>query len=159
MAEKYTAAEVAELGIQIEKNGYAFYRTLAERTTNDDARTIFQFLADEEKEHIGAFQKIHDAAQEYEPEELYPDEYFAYMHDLASDHVFAGAGTGAHQAEEINDDLKAVDVALRFENESITFFEGMKKMVIASDQHVIDTLIAEEKKHVEKLTLLKSTYK
>ena len=158
MADLFTAAEVAELGIQIEKNGCAFYRKLAEKTKNEDTQQIFQYLAEEEKRHIVAFQKIHDAVQEYEPEELYPDEYFAYMRDLASEHVFAQIGVGTARAEEIDDDLQAIELALRFENESISFFEAMKKLVIERDVAIIESLIVQERRHVEKLNLLKSTY-
>jgi rubrerythrin len=158
MSEKFTASEIAEMGVQIEKNGHAFYTELARTTNNDDTRQIFNFLADEEKNHIVAFQKIHDSVQVYESEELYPDEYFAYMKDLAADHVFTKFGSGLAKAQAINSDLQAIALALRFENESIKFFEEMKKMVSSEDQSIIDSLILQERRHVEKLNLLKSTY-
>ena len=159
MGNRYSTSEVVELGVQIEKNGYVFYTTLAKNTKNKDSSTIFQFLAGEEEKHIDAFKKILETVQTYEPQESYPDEYFSFLHDLASEYVFTQADKGKEIAQTINDDLKAIDMALTFEDESITFYEAMKKIIPHNEQSVIDALIVQEHKHIDKLKLLKSTYK
>jgi len=158
MSDKFTAAEIAELGIQIEKNGFEFYSDLAKKCAHESIQEVFRYLAGEEKAHIAIFQKIHDSAQEYTPEELYPDDYFAYMKDLASEHVFLQIGAGCEAAKKIESDIEAIDLALTFEKESIKFFEAMKQIVQDSDASIVDKLIVEENRHIEKLNLLKSTY-
>jgi rubrerythrin len=158
MSGEFTAAEIAELGIQIEKNGFEFYSKLAERATHESVKEVFSYLAGEEKSHIAAFQKIHDSSQAYDSVDQYPDDYFAYMKDLASEHVFAQAGAGLVSADKVGSEIEGIDIALKFEKESIKFFEAMKKIVKDSDSTVVDKLIEEEKRHIEKLNLLKSTY-
>jgi len=158
MSGEFTAAEIAELGIQIEKNGFEFYSKLADKTKEESLKEVFRYLASEEKSHIAAFQKIHDSSRSYDSAELYPDDYFAYMKDLASEHVFSQIGAGLEAADHIQSDIEGIDLALRFENESIKFFEAMKKIVKETEASIVDKLIAEENRHIEKLNLLKSTY-
>ena len=158
MEQKYSVSEVIELGVQIEKNGYVFYTTLAENTKNKDCGHIFHFLAGEEEKHIDTFMKILETVQTYEPQESYPDEYFAHMHNLANEHVFTQVDKGKEIAQTIKDDLPAIDMALTFENDSIFFFDTMKKCIPHTEHPIIDELIEQEKKHIEKLSLLKSTY-
>lgn len=158
MSGKFTAAEIAELGVQIEENGFEFYTDCAARATDEKLQELFLFLAGEEKSHIQAFKNIHDAVREYQPQESYPDEYFAYMKDLAGEHVFAYSDAGQKAARAIKSDREAIELALTFEKESIAYFEEMKKSLSCDETKVIDALIAEEKKHLEKLTLIQSTY-
>ena len=158
MTHKYSTSEVVELGVQIEKNGFAYYSTLAQRTQNKDVRDIYNFLAGEEKKHIATFNGILETIQDYEPPELYTDDYFAYLHNLAGEYVFTQADKGEEIAKTIKDDLKAIDMALKFEDESVTFYEAMKKLVPSLDRSIIEELIQQEKKHIEKLNVLKSTY-
>jgi rubrerythrin len=158
MSGEFTAAEIAELGVQIEENGFEFYTGCAERATDVKIKEVFVFLAGEEKRHIAAFKKIHDSALTYQPEELYPDEYFAYMKELAAEHVFSLSGAGQKAALSVTIDRAAIDLALTFEKESIAYFEEMKKSLASDESGLVERLIEQEKIHIEKLTLLKSTY-
>jgi len=158
MGSSFNASEIVELGVQIEKNGYQFYLLLAENATNSDLKEIFEFLAGQEEKHIAAFQTILSTIQTYAPEGEYPEEYFAYMNELASEHVFTKPGSGAEIAKGITADLDALNMALTFEQNSIDFFEAMKKVVSEKEHSIIDQLIAQEKQHIEKLELFKSTY-
>ena len=157
MADKYAATEIVELGVQIEKNGYQFYTILTKSAANDQAAEIFRFLAGEEEKHIATFREILNTVKRYEPQELYPDEYFAYLHELASEHVFTQVDKGAEIAKTITDDNEAIEVALKFENDSIRFFEAMKKVVLKDEHKLINQLIKQEKEHIEKLNLIKSS--
>ena len=156
MAHKYAATEIVELGVQIERNGLQFYTILAENAANSDVAEIFRFLGEEEEKHIGIFQKILGTVQSYEPQASYPEEYFSYLHEIASEHVFTQVDKGAEVARTITGDVQAIDVALKFEDDSIRFFDAMKKIVPSDQNSLIDQLIEQEKKHVEKLQLLKS---
>lgn len=155
MANVFAGSEIVEMGIQIEKNGKDFYDTLVEQSKNEKAKSIFKHLAGEEEKHIAAFQKMLDAIHKYEPPESYPGEYFTYMNALASEHVFTKENKGKEIAKNTKNDKEAIELGIKFEKDSIIFYEGMKKVVPEHQTRVIDGLIAQEKDHLLKLFELK----
>ena len=60
--EKGTEDElkVYETGMQIEKEGYDFYKRNAEETSNEEVRQLFEFLAKEEDTHYKFLQDQHN---------------------------------------------------------------------------------------------------
>jgi len=152
MGNIFAGSEIAELGIQIEKNGRDFYNTLLKQSKNQKAKEMFKYLADEEEKHIAVFQEILDKVHKYEPPESYPGEYFAYMSALASEYVFTQKDKGGEIAKNITSDKEAVDVGIGFEKDSILFFEGMKKVVHEHDHKIVDELIMQEQSHLRELS-------
>jgi rubrerythrin len=156
MGNIFSASEVVELGIQIEKNGRDFYNTLVRQSQSEKAQDVFKFLAGEEERHILVFQGILEKVQKYEPAGLGADEYYAYMNALASEHIFTQKDKGEEAARAIKTDTEAIEKGIRFEEDSIVFYEGMKKTVPEYDQKVIDELIRQEQIHLKRLIDLKS---
>ncbi len=156
MEERYSACELVEIGIQVEKNGREFYLELAKKDFKAEAVKAFKFLAEEEEKHIKVFDRIFSSACEYEPEGAYPDDYFAYMNALARQYIFTqGKGRGKEAASAVKDFADAVDLGIGFEKDSIIFYEGMKKIIAGKDHKIIDKVITEEQKHLARLFELK----
>jgi len=155
MGNLFAGSEIVELGVQIEKNGRDFYSALFEQSRSSKAKEVFKFLAGEEEKHITAFQKILEKVVLYEPAESYPGEYFAYMNDLAADYVFTRKDKGKEIAKNIKSDKEAVDVGIKFEKDSIIFYDGMKKVVLENEHKIINELLEQEKTHLVKLSELK----
>lgn len=155
MANLFTGSEVVEIGIQIEKNGRDFYRTLANQSKNEKAVEIYRYLSIEEEKHIAVFEKILDGLEKYTQQESYPGEYIAYMNVLAGEYVFTQSNKGAEIAERVKSDKEAVDLGIGFEKDSIIFYEGMKKFVPIKTQEVLSALIEQEQGHLRKLSDLK----
>ena len=151
----FSSCEVVELGIQIEKNGRDFYSALAGSTRNARAAEIFKYLAGEEEKHIAVFREIFNTSCKYEPEGAYPEDYFSYMNTLASEHVFTQKDKGKELAQNIESDIKAVELSIKFEEESVAFYENMKKVIPAREEGTIDRLIKEEESHIKKLSDVK----
>ena len=157
MGNIFSGSEVVEVGIQIEKNGKDFYDTLAVQSKDQKAVGIFKHLAGEEEKHIADFERILNSVVKYEPQEAFPGEYFAYMNDLAGEHVFTQKDKGIEIAKTIKSDKEAVESGIKFEKDSIVFYEGMKKVVPENGLKVIDTLIAQEQQHLKVLSELKGS--
>lgn len=155
MGNIFAGNEIVELGIQIEKNGRDFYNALAKKSKILQACDTFKYLAGEEEKHIAVFKEILDKTQQYEPQGLDADEYYAYMNALASEYVFTKANTGVEIAREIKSDREAIDLGIRFEKDSIIFYEGIKKTVPEYDLKIVEELIVEEESHLKKLIDLK----
>jgi len=156
MGNIFAGSEVVEIGIQIEINGRDFYNTLLKQTKNPKAAEIFKFLSQEEERHIKAFQGILEKVRKYEPQGLDSDEYYAYMNALASEHVFTKKDQGVKIAQLIKTDKEAIQKAIGFEEDSIVYYEGVRKVVPDFDQKVVDELIAQEQNHLRQLIELKA---
>ncbi|MGB2600667.1 MAG: ferritin family protein [Candidatus Omnitrophota bacterium] len=155
MGNVFAGSEIVEIGIQIEKNGKEFYNEVAARSKDPKAKKIFEYLAGEEEKHITAFQNILASVHEYKPVDAYPGEYFAYMNALASEHVFTQEHTGKDVAQSTESDMEAIELAIKFEKDSIIFYEGMKKVVLEREHKVLQDLIDQEQEHLRKLTEFK----
>lgn len=155
MGNLFSGSEIAEVGVQIEKNGKDFYDELTKKSKNQKAKKIFNYLSGEEEKHIKVFKKILDAVQKYEPSELYPSEYFAYMNTLASEHIFTQENKGAEIAKKTKGDKEAIELGIGFEKDSIVFYEGMKKVIPESGHKLVENLIAQEQDHLTQLCDLK----
>lgn len=155
MGNIFAASEIVELGIQIEKNGAAFYNALTSQTKDTKAQDVFKYLAGEEKKHIAVFQGILDKLDKYEPPAVYADEYLAYMNVLASEYIFTQKDQGEIEAKKIKTDIEAAETGIRFEKESILFYEGMKKVVPEYGHKILDELILQEHNHLKTLVDLK----
>jgi len=155
MANIFSAAEVVEMGIEIEKNGRDFYSGVARSSKTADAKEAFLFLGKEEEKHIKRFEEMLSQVKKYEPQQAYPGEYFAYIRTLSGEHVFTKRNKGTDIAKNVKGDSGAVDLGIGFEKDSILFYEEMKKFVLEGEQKVIDKLLEEEKGHLRTLMELK----
>lgn len=155
MGNIFAASEIVELGIQIEKNGRDFYNVLCRQAKHPFAAELFKFLSQEEEKHIQVFRGILEKTEKYEPPQIYADEYVAYMNALAGEYVFTRKNKGEGIAKGIKTDKEAVELGIGFENDSIIFYEGMKKAVPEYSLVVVDELIRQEQGHLRQLTDLK----
>lgn len=155
MGNLFSAGEVVEIGIQIEKNGKDFYDGVTRLSKNPKAREIFTFLAAEEEKHIKTFENLLSQVKRYEPSEAYPGEYFSYLKALSEGYVFTKVNKGAEIAKKIKDEGEAIASGIGFEKDSILFYHEMKRFVLGGEQKVMDKLIEEEQEHLRKLTEIK----
>ena len=155
MGNIFAGSEVVELGIQIENNGRDFYNTLVKQSKNQKAQEVFKFLASEEEKHIKVFQGILDKTQKFEPLGLDADKYLDYMKALALEHIFTQKDQGEQIAQNTKSDKQAIDIAIRFEEDSIVFYAGMKKIVPAYNEKIIESLITQEENHLRQLLDMK----
>ncbi|MBE0477678.1 ferritin family protein [Candidatus Aerophobetes bacterium] len=156
MANIFSASEVVQLGIQIEKNGKDFYSRVSTISKSDTAKKIFQYLADEEEKHIKVWEDIlSEVGEKYEPPEVYSDEYFSYLRALSEEYVFTKEKKGEELAKEVKDEMEAIEIGIDAEKDAILFYSEMKKLVLKGAHETIDKLIHEEQKHLSQLSQLK----
>ena len=155
MPKKFSACELVDIAIQIEKNGRDFYSALAGKSKDPSVVEIFKYLSNDENQHIADFKKMFNSVCNYEPEGAYPEEYFAYMNTLAGQYVFTEEGKGKKMAEETKSMDEGINMAMALEKDSVLFYEEMKKNVPEKSIGFVDKIIGEEKKHITKLYELK----
>ena len=153
-----SAASIFEIGIQIERNGKAFYQTIAGQLDEPEIKAFFQQLAEWEEKHITLFQRLQAELPEQAQEHLFdPDsEMAAYLKAAADTHVFVAIpDISALIATRCQSALEAVELALTFEKDSVVYYVTMKKVVAEhAGRDKIDLLINEELHHVAILNLI-----
>ncbi|MFQ5826008.1 MAG: ferritin family protein [Dehalococcoidia bacterium] len=156
MAIFFSGRELAEIAVDIERNGAAFYDTLARTTRNDRVRAAYDYLAGEERKHIRLFQSILDSLGEGIHGETYSGEHALYIRSLADSRVFTDAEVAMEVAERAQSDAEALHLALGFEKDSLLLYWEMRELVREVDRGVVDRLMEEERSHIRQLTELKA---
>jgi rubrerythrin len=143
----YSGQEIIEIAVRIEENGNAFYNAAAEiLSTDTDTKGLFLDLAEKEILHIAIFQKL---AEKFDPEDfdISPDDASAYINHLAEQHVFGKPDSGKELAKTITSPRQALEIALKFENDSVSFYTELEKKVRSDSKRLIRQVIEEEMEH------------
>ena len=147
----YSGLEIIEIAIRIEENGYAFYETAAKMITEtNDHKALFLDLAEKEMIHIAIFQKL---ASKFESEEFEfnLEDESDYVNHLADTHIFGKKDAGLDLARKIKTPKEALEIALKFENESVSFYTELLKRTHTEARGLIQQIIDEEKEHAAEI--------
>ncbi len=155
MSVFFKASELVEFAIQIEKNGEAFYLAVSKKTESQEIKETFIYLAQEEVMHRKTYEELLKTVENYQPKEIYPEEYFLYLKAYADQHIFVKNNEIEEKASKVKSNVEAIDIALGFEKDSILFYLEMRNFVSDSEKPIIDKIIEEERKHYVKLTEVK----
>ncbi len=157
MGVLFSGRELIDIAIGIERNGAAFYHSLAKSTGNEIAKGAYQYLAGEELKHIQVFQSMLGSVADYRPPDTYTEEYDLYLRALIDSRVFTDDQTAYEMAQRVNSDAEAIQIALGAEKDSILFYSEVRDLVRRSDRELIDKIIEEERSHLRQLSELKGS--
>jgi len=154
----FNADEIFRIGMEIELNGMAFYRAAAESCIDKEAKSIMEFLGNEEAKHHQIFSAMRGKLPEgakgqtvFDPD----DEMALYVKALADSRVFTNESEAAKLAKSCKTPVEVLRAALQFEKDTILLFESMKKATKPEwGQSKIDGLIEEEKGHIRKIAAI-----
>ncbi|OPZ67399.1 MAG: putative trifunctional 2-polyprenylphenol hydroxylase/glutamate synthase subunit beta/ferritin domain-containing protein [bacterium ADurb.Bin478] len=121
-------AQAVALAVNLEINGRAFYLQAAEKAVHPTGKALFLKLAEEEKVHLAAFQAMLKREFDGWPESDQLCETRAKPVPPLFDEKAAASFRRATA-----DEMSALRIALKQENEAITFFE--KAIALAEDDH------------------------
>ena len=157
MSIVFAGSELIEIALNMERNGVVFYQALADKTQNKDAKTIYDYLANEEKKHLNTFQGMLNAVGQYRPPQDYAEEYMLYLKSLVDNSVFSNISETQQKAEKISSEIEAIDTGIQAEKDSILFYTEMQNFVRQPDQKIVLNIIDEEKAHLRLFSQLKQT--
>jgi rubrerythrin len=152
-----TADETIEIAMRLEESGETFYTAAAENATDGDVKALFEELAVQEQYHRRAFQQMGRDVVELalSPEQW--DQFQAYTGALLQQHFFARPENALNMAAEAQGRREALQSALGFEKETLLFFHELREAVRGPGRQVVERIIAEEKRHVQRLSALLAT--
>ncbi len=151
-----TGKELLDTAVNIEKAGAAFYETMVGCARSPKAQTAFKYLADQEKSHIEAYQKMLGSLTDSPPPESYTEEYDRYLKSLADSGVFSSEKEACSLAEKAASDAEGIDLGIRAEKDSILFYTELQNLVRRADAKVVSSIIDEERSHLKRLSELKA---
>lgn len=155
MTITFSARELLNIAVGIERRGIAFYDTMVKSTENAVARDIFRYLADMERMHIHIFQGMLGEADKYQIPETYTGEYTAYLQALVDSAIFTDDTITSEMATRASSDIEAMELAIGAEKDSILFYYEMREILPQPVQPMVTKIIAEEKAHLRELSELK----
>lgn len=155
MSISFSGSELINIAINIERRGIVFYDIMSKSTQDATARDTFQYLTDMERQHIQIFQDMLGEADEYQPSETYGGEHAAYLQALADSAVFTDDAITSEMATGADSDIKAIELAIGAEKDSILFYYEMRDLIAARAATMVNKIIAEEKSHLRQLSELK----
>jgi rubrerythrin len=147
----YSGLEIIEIALRIEENGHEFYIAAADMINDSpDIKGLFFDLAEKEINHIAIFQKLED---KFEPEsfEFDKEESSDYIGHLADTHIFVRKDAGAEMAKTVKTPQQGLEIAYKFENDSVIFYEELLKKTSGESKKLIFKIIEEEKEHAAEI--------
>ena len=155
MSISFSGSELINIAIGIERRGIAFYDIMTRSTKSNVARDVFQYLADMERQHIQIFQGMLSEADKYQFPETPAGEYATYLQALVDSAVFTDDLVTSEMATQADTDIRALELAIGAEKDSILFYYAMKDIIPQRAQPTVNKIITEEKSHLRQLSELK----
>jgi rubrerythrin len=152
MSISFNANEIFQIGVEIEKNGKAFYQAAAKSAKTAEAKKLFEELSRWESGHIAIFETLKNklAASAREETAFDPDnEALLYLKAAADTHVFGQNANAEALAAECKTALATLKMALNFEKDSVVVYANMRNLVPEKlGKPDIDKLLNEELQHI-----------
>lgn len=156
MGISFSADEVFEMAMDIEKNGEAYYRKALTLAKSADVKAVLTDLMEQEKHHYATFKGLRDKLP---PRASLPtvadpeSEEYLYLDALVKSRLFNTTREAEALAAKSGNEIDALKSALVFEKDTVLFFQTMKAM---TDERLgrgdIDRIIEEEHRHIVRIS-------
>ena len=144
MSDIENVKDALKTAIQMEKDGYNFYRKAAIQTSSDMGKVVFKTLAADELLHLEIFQKLFD-------EKIGKEEWYNLVNTSAKYADIPIFPKDLAQVEGINPDTNEIDalrMAMDSEKKAIDWYSKIKKETMDEELiKIIDEIINQEKNH------------
>jgi len=148
----FNEIEAAKIAQNMEKHGRAFYEKAAAKAKDPGARQVFLQLIEDEKRHLATFEDLEEQLQADRREAAgYEDdaEIGAYIDRLLSTQIFTSASDVGRLADQAQDDLEALAVAMKAERDAIVFYQEMLDFIDSKvAKEAFQTILKEERRHL-----------
>jgi len=155
----FTAGELYDVAVGIERNGVAYYECLAQLATDQCLKDTYNDLANMERHHVEVFQALRaDAGLETLEPQADEAEYGRYLKALIDSSLFTNDSVAREMAKRASSPAEALQLALGAEKDSILFYTEMRDLVPQRERDAVTRIISEERAHVRELSELKQRY-
>jgi rubrerythrin len=141
-----TLESVLDLAVWLEKNGQEFYATAMDATDDVELQTLFSDLEEEEQKHCELYTQLfkQQLGKDTGDQELLGE--YSHFIDLLIRELTSNLIIG-----ETVTPKQLIWKALRFEKDTLPYFNEIRALFDEESAAVIDLICREEKKHIRKL--------
>jgi rubrerythrin len=136
--------DAIKTAIQMEKDGYAFYKKASAQTSSEMGRDIFDSLAKDEQLHLEVFQKLFE-------EKIEKSEWNNLVNSskkYADIDIFPKDLQQIEGASPDTNELDAIKIAMDSEKDAIEYYGKIKENTKLEDiRQIINEIIEQEKNH------------
>ena len=156
MGFAFAPEEILELSIKIEEMGNLYYEGFIKKTKDKNISEIFQYLAEQEKQHLATFKKIYE---EFKGGDIFGDydkeEVSSYFNALVESRLFINPDSVMALINQTKSADEVIMQAIRFEKDTILYFHELGELLKDEYKKIVHRLINEEKSHIIKLFQLR----
>lgn len=156
MPTSFSADEVLEMALQIERNGERFYREAAGRADDAQLKDLLLELAEMEADHTRVFADLKaKLPSEAAPEIPYDpyDEVALYLRAAADTQIFNVYGAQPESLRAQRSPEEVLRTAIQLEKDSVVFYVGIREIVPERlGKAEVDKVIKEEMSHIRLLS-------
>jgi len=145
----FSAHEVIDIGIKLEKNSEDFYREALDKVSNPLLESLLYFLADQESRHGEWLEQLKAEVNLSHVAWNGVELGSKLLQDMVGDQQFSLSEVDLSKVGTIR---TMIDHAIEFEQDTILFYEMLRSVIDAPEiLSILDKIIGEEKRHIEKL--------
>jgi len=153
----FSVQEVVEMAINTERSGQVFYQTASKLAKEKNLKELFRYLAEEEGKHLKVFQGLYNSLKQGPEKTPYNwEEAKLYLKALVDSRFFTGPDKAINLVKEAKSEIETVNSAINFEKDTLLFFYEMLEVTKSHDRDLVKKIIEEEKKHIRRLSTMKS---
>ena len=156
MEQILTAEEIFGIGVEIERNGKAFYEAAAAGASGAGIKELLNMLSAWETKHIELFSRLLESIPaEIRNQNLYDpeNEIALYVKATADNHIFVKNSNTGELVASCKTPVDILTMALSFEKDSVVFYASMREVVgERQGRDEVDRLIHEELMHISFIT-------
>lgn len=154
--DTYSANEVIEIAVQVERNGYEYYQEALKRHDLDtEMKELMKFLSGQEKKHEQTFLKMRENVDKIELETtMYWEEVAAFLKAIVENRIFNNPEAAIAKAKKSQSKEELLNTAMQFEKDTLLYYQSIYSLT--KDDRIKDMLlniISEEMTHIVKLGL------
>lgn len=147
----FTAMEICDIGIRLERNAERLYRRAASTTENAELAAILLWMADEESGHARWLEDLKSSITR-EPNPIADEMSRHLLGQIMGQHNFSLRNVDFSRVTTVEE---LVDIFLEFERDGLLFYEILQSFLEDPDTLAhLKTIIAEEERHIERLSVL-----
>ncbi len=151
----FTIADICNIAVQIEKNGEETYRKASLASKNPEVARLLATMADDERRHGEWLATITSDKPLTEEQREMEALGRTLLQDMVKDNPFLLAENELERAKSVGEVLTR---SIAFEEDTILFYQFIENFLDDRDAaRQMQTIIAEERKHVQHLELLEKT--
>ncbi len=156
----FSANEVVEMAVQIEKSGYAYYNeALNMKGLSEDGKKLLTTLRDAEKKHEIYFSGLRDSVDMSELEESPEwDVVASYLNSIIDSRIFSDTESAIKLATSSKTEKEVCYNAMNFEKDTLLYFVTIRdNLKTQKSKELIQKIVAEEITHIMFLDEYKKT--